>query len=64
MGHTIEQVAQERGHAIVFRGDVGWSVDQLPDADVAIEFTTPATTEATVKTLLDCRLLVVSGTAG
>lgn len=64
MGHTIEQVAQERGHAIVFRGDVGWSVDQLPDADVAIEFTTPRTAEENVCKLLDRHLPVVSGTTG
>ncbi len=64
MGHTIEQVAQERGHVIVFRGDVGWSVDQLPDADVAIEFTTPRTAEENVCKLLDRHLPVVSGTTG
>ena len=64
MGHTIEQVAQERGHVIVFRGDVGWSVDQLPDADVAIEFTTPQTAEENVCKLLDRHLPVVSGTTG
>lgn len=64
MGHTIEQVAQERGHVIVFRGDVGWSADQLPDADVAIEFTTPLTAEENVCKLLDRHLPVVSGTTG
>ena len=64
MGHTIEQIAQERGHVIVFRGDVGWSVDQLPDADVAIEFTTPRTAEENVCKLLDRHLPVVSGTTG
>ena len=64
MGHTIEQVAQERGHVIVFRGDVGWSVDQLPDADVAIEFTTPRTAEENVCKLLDRHMPVVSGTTG
>lgn len=64
MGHTIEQVAQERDHVIVFRGDVGWSVDQLPDADVAIEFTTPQTAEENVCKLLDRHLPVVSGTTG
>ena len=64
MGHTIEQVAQERGHVIVFRGDVDWSVDQLPDADVAIEFTTPRTAEENVCKLLDRHLPVVSGTTG
>lgn len=64
MGQTIDKVAQERGHEIVFRGDAGWSADQLPAADVAIEFTTPATAEANVKTMLDRRLPVVSGTTG
>lgn len=64
MGHAIERVAQERGHEIVFRGDVGWFVEQLPEADVAIEFTTPQTAEENVKRLLDKRLPIVSGTTG
>ncbi len=64
MGRAIETVAQERGHEIVFCGDVGWSVAQLPEADAAIEFTTPQTAEANVSLLLDKRIPVVSGTTG
>ena len=64
MGRTIETVAQERGHEIVFRGDMGWSVAQLPKADAAIEFTTPQTAEENVSLLLDKGLPVVSGTTG
>lgn len=64
MGHAIETVARQHGHEIVFRGDVGWTLTQLPEADVAIEFTTPQTAEENVNKLLDCRLPVVSGTTG
>lgn len=45
MGHMIEAVALERGHKIVAIVDEGrmdeWT--KVPQADVAIEFTTPAT---------------------
>ena len=64
MGRTVEQVALERGHEIVFRGDVGWQVSELPEADVVVEFSTPQTAEENVDRLLDRRLPVVSGTTG
>ena len=42
MGHMIEEVALSRGHKIVARIDMG-DAFELKGADVAIEFTTPAT---------------------
>ena len=42
MGHMIESVALERGHEIVARIDAG-DAFELNGAEVAIEFTTPAT---------------------
>ena len=47
MGHMIEQIALERGHEIVARIDVGDSFE-LNGADVAIEFTTPATAKGNI----------------
>lgn len=64
MGRTVEQVALERGHEIVFCGDVGWQACALPEADVAVEFSTPQTAEENVNRLLDRHLPVVSGTTG
>jgi len=64
MGRMVEQVAQERGHEVVFRGDAGWSAEGLPKADAAIEFTTPQTAEANVRSLLDRHIPTVSGTTG
>ena len=49
MGHMIEEVALQRGHEIVARIDAG-DAFELNGADVAIEFTTPATA-GTVSTL-------------
>lgn len=68
MGKAIEAAALERGHEIVARIDVD-NLDKLTgpevkSADVAIEFTTPATAVANYKALLGAGVPVVSGTTG
>ena len=63
MGHLIEEIATERGHEIVARIDVGDTFD-LKDADVAIEFTTPATAEVNILRAWDAGVPVVCGTTG
>lgn len=63
MGHMIEACALKRGHEIVARIDAGDTLD-LQDADVAIEFSTPTTAEANVRTALQQGVPVVSGTTG
>lgn len=63
MGHLIEEIAKERGHEIVARIDVGDTFD-LKDADVAIEFTTPATAEGNILRAWDAGVPVVCGTTG
>lgn len=59
----IEEVAQNRGHEIVARIDAGDAFD-LKGADVAIEFTTPATAEANIRAAWTQGVPVVSGSTG
>jgi 4-hydroxy-tetrahydrodipicolinate reductase len=66
MGKTIERIAEQRGHQVVLRLDVGNTADfdRLAEADVAIEFTRP---EAAVDNLRRCfaaGVPVVCGTTG
>ena len=63
MGHIIEEMAQERGHQVICTIDK----DNLRDfdsetfvaADVAIEFTTPATAEENIR--FPCHVPVAVG---
>ena len=64
MGHAVETVAVERGHTVACRIDVG---DRWPErlvADVAVEFTTPATAVENIGRCLESGVPVVSGTTG
>lgn len=63
MGHMIEDVARSRGHEIVARINVGDAFD-LKDADVAIEFTTPATAKDNILRAWAQGVPVVCGTTG
>ena len=63
MGHMIESIALERGHEIVARIDVG-DVFDLNGAEVAIEFTTPATAEANIRKAWAQGVPVVCGSTG
>ncbi len=63
MGHMIEEVALSRGHEIVARIDAG-DVFDLQNADVAIEFTTPATAEANIRKAWAQGVPVVCGSTG
>lgn len=68
MGHMIEAVARERGHEIVCTIDQcnpdAWESPELITADVAIEFSTPATAEQNIRRAWASGLPVVSGTTG
>ncbi len=68
MGHEIESIAISRGHEIVARIDVGNTQDfESPDfasADVAIEFSTPATAVGNYLKAFAAGVPVVSGTTG
>ena len=63
MGHMIEDVARSRGHEIVCAIDAGDTFD-LKGADVAIEFTTPATAEDNIRKAWAQGVPVVCGTTG
>ena len=68
MGHEIEQVLLQRGHSVALiidqnnAGDL--NAENLAEIDVAIEFTTPDTAYANVRTCIECGTPVVSGTTG
>lgn len=68
MGHAIERIARERGHEITAIIDVN-NHDEITgegvrNADVVIEFTTPATALDNYRALLGMGKAVVSGTTG
>lgn len=63
MGHMIEEIALSRGHEIVARIDVGTPFD-LNHAEVAIEFTTPATAKDNILRAWALSVPVVCGTTG
>ncbi len=63
MGHMIESVALERGHEIVARIDAG-DAFALNGAEVAIEFTTPATAKENVLRAWEQGVPVVCGSTG
>lgn len=68
MGHIIEQIALERGHSVVSKIDInnpgGFDSEEFRSADVAIEFTTPATAFGNYQKCFAAGIPVVSGTTG
>ena len=68
MGREIERILTERGHeaALVIDTDNAGELDaeHLAGIDVALEFTTPATAYANIRTCLENGTAVVSGTTG
>lgn len=68
MGKTIEQIALERRHQIVSIIDINnpedFNSDAFRNADVAIEFTTPATAFNNYMKCFEANIPVVSGTTG
>jgi 4-hydroxy-tetrahydrodipicolinate reductase len=63
MGHMIESIALERGHEIVARIDAG-DAFELNGAEVAIEFTTPATAKDNILRAWAQGVPVVCGSTG
>lgn len=68
MGREIERILTERGHevALIIDADNASALDaeHLAGIDVALEFTTPDTAYANIRTCIECGVPVVSGTTG
>ncbi len=68
MGRAIESIALQRGHSIVCKIDVDnqddFESEAFASADIAIEFTTPATAAANYKRAFSQDIPVVSGSTG
>ncbi|MFI3270002.1 MAG: 4-hydroxy-tetrahydrodipicolinate reductase [Rikenellaceae bacterium] len=68
MGREIEKILINRGHSIPLIIDINNAADltaeNLKDIDVAIEFTTPHTAYANIRTCIEAGTPVVSGTTG
>ncbi len=68
MGKEIERLALGRGHSIVAKIDVDNQADlqslSSADADVAIEFSNPASAYTNILTCIKKQIPVVCGTTG
>ena len=64
MGHAIEALAAERGHEVTVKIDKGDPWPSKMEADVAIEFTTPATAVDNMLRCLEGGIPVVCDTTG
>lgn len=68
MGKEIEQIALSRGHKIVLKVDITnastYTIDELKQADVAIEFSTPESAITNIYKCFDAGIPIVVGTTG
>ncbi|GAB5399753.1 MAG: 4-hydroxy-tetrahydrodipicolinate reductase [Aureisphaera sp.] len=64
MGKTIERLALEKGHSVVYTLSSKGETGKLEDADCAIEFSVPNTAVANISKCLRYNIPVVSGTTG
>lgn len=64
MGKTIERIALEKGHRVVFKSSSSTTEGSLTDADVAIEFSTPETAVKNISRCFESGIPVISGTTG
>jgi 4-hydroxy-tetrahydrodipicolinate reductase len=64
MGKTIERLAEQGGHSVVFKADKQFEEGDLGSADVAIEFSTPESAFTNIKRCVEGNIPVVSGTTG
>ena len=68
MGKEIEKIVLSRGHSVVLKIDINnqeeLTIKNLEKADVAIEFTSPATAVDNYLKCFEAGIAVVSGTTG
>lgn len=64
MGKTIEKIAVQRGHTIVAKLGRNDSLQNITNADVVIEFTSPESVLHNLKHLIPSQIPIVCGTTG
>ncbi len=64
MGKTIEKLALEKGHSIVFKSTKDSSEGKFEDAEIAIEFSSPEAAVGNISKALNAGIPTVSGTTG
>lgn len=64
MGKTIERLAIQKGHAIVYKSSKTLTEGDITQADVAIEFSVPTTAVENINRCFELNIPVVSGTTG
>ncbi len=64
MGKTIEKLAVEKGHEVVFKSTKDWQEGTLKIAEVAIEFSSPEAAVANISLCFEKGIPVVCGTTG
>lgn len=64
MGKMIEKIAQNRGHEIVARVDIGTKDVDFSKLDVAIDFSMPSAAFENISTCFEKNIPVISGTTG
>ena len=64
MGKTIEKLALEKGHFVVYRSTSDSSEGNIEDAEVAIEFSSPEAAFDNISKALKEGIPIVSGTTG
>ncbi|RLD28804.1 MAG: 4-hydroxy-tetrahydrodipicolinate reductase [Bacteroidetes bacterium] len=64
MGKTIERLATQKGHHIVYKSSGTSTEGNLADAEVALEFSIPETAVANITLCLENNIPVISGTTG
>ncbi len=64
MGKTIERLALQKGHSIVFKSTSKTNTPNLSEADVALEFSSPDSAINNITLCLENNIPVVSGTTG
>lgn len=64
MGKIIDQIATKRGHEVVARLDETPTKETLNNPDVVIEFSQPEVAFNNIKTCLENKIPVISGTTG
>lgn len=64
MGQTIEKLALEKGHSVVFKSTHQSSEGNFEDSEVAIDFSAPDAAVTNISKALEANIPIISGTTG